>query len=435
MHPRHLGIYLVRDNQELKVRFVEIQKLQENDKRFADLEGLYFFDFQRRPSFWHFQDFLHESFNDYLIEHMCINRKAGELIREDLCFQDEDYYFFEIPIHLLTDFNKLIRQLGPLDGAAQYYRICNDERLTETNIHFTDQPASFTQEQFAEQLLHSKSGLQEFARGRSLIKTIGEWMIREVKEHPQELAAYQPAVTELEKLLQQTETEALTTTMHDMTYVPEIRDFVKQQPMFNDVMKQVFDVSLKADEKEKLLLAWIEEQYAPRPEKSASQQTLFAGKRSSPENSVSNWFANHDVLLRRYWHQTLDTICWQPGFNSAPYVDKLSAEIIILKDSKLFLNSDGLMELDYHDHYLFNSEYSKEACGGFTSLLGPELMKACKYLGLEFQPDTDFEGHPVFTAESTRKLMDAGYHLTKEYCLGKLNRLPKEEAAASLSPA
>lgn len=432
-HRRNLVVYFVNEDSQLKLRFVELQKIQQNQKPLQDMDNWERMSYLGQPRFHRELNDMHDSFNDYLIGYTSSALHNGNGSRVEVMRPDGAYEYNDVSLPLSADLDSLLRQIGPLDGAVVQYKSFNDKVGCGSIVYVADKPADFNDKNaVAFNALAAKKGLSETKD--SILKMTANWIISEVNKHPEELAAYREAAEQLEKLLQ-ADHPSLTTAIHNMTYVPEVNDFnqgkPKGQPMLNEVMKYLFTPGSNCVEKERVLLSWIREKISPKQSESSylgqMYHSLFGGWKDEPARKqtaieeVKNFFKNYEILLRRHWDQTLDTLYWQTGYDGAPYIHKCNHELILLHDSKLFMNSDGLMEMDFKNSTFYRNFYLPELKDDdyiptTPDLLEPQLRHACKLLGLEFLPGINFHDRIIFTPDSTQKLMDSGYHLSESYC-------------------
>lgn len=418
---RHLNIYFVPEENQLSLHFVEI------------------FNGSNHQNFRRTWEDAHNNLNYYYLSFISTSMCRDNIYTSTILKHERNGYVYNemiVPLQASTEF--LLKQIGPLDGALHYYKKYHNEE--SCNVNFLQELPDFSdKERILTSTLMAEGKLSKLPE--TMTRTVARWIVSKFEQRPEALQAYRDAIPELKKLLA-TEVQSLTYAIRHQYYpVPTFNQPIVQQLIdSNPLLQTIYDPELNYPQKEEAILQWVRDQLNP-----ASQlpPTFFFGNQKKTDGNVTQGqqidreeimerklkSMGFDLVRQSVWIQRVETLVGQTAFDGGPYLggtplNQSNPEFRLLARSNMYLNDDGLMTLDYRKCFMIDDAYNfDEDDNGRTIMqkrdfFEAEMRHAAKLLGLSFSPDQDFYKNRVvtFTPESTRKLMDWGLHITKDYC-------------------
>ncbi len=413
----------------------------------------------RKPRFARVCPAIHDQLNYEYIGYTASRVYAHNTdTRSVINFQGERYEYNDMimPLQKANDREDgaelLLKQLGPLDAVFHSYQKFN--RSIGCKINFPAHPTDFADQQQIMSATLAEGAEFPYIK-ESMTRTLANWIVAEVERSPEELAEYSEALPELKRLLALPDA-SLTYAIRAQYYpLPALESRIKTAMEMQPLYAAMFDPATSYEDKEKLILSWLRNQIDPK-QAPTSYFGLFRqmitgtepeqAKVGDNKNAINSMYENLAAIRIHLWRQKLECLVGRIASDGGPYTGRIDGILSMLMDAKFYLNDSGAMVLDYdksfqghlakdYDHFLENDGEMKK-----LDSFEIEIRHVLKLLGLQLVPDQDFyDNHVVaFTKESTRTLMDWGYHISKDHCKKLLKAghdLKKLDMVAAQTPA
>lgn len=132
------------------------------------------------------------------------------------------------------------------------------------------------------------------------------------------------------------------------------------------------------------------------------------------KQAYENLFIEFEVQKQYLWFAMLKDIYGRPGFDGVPLHDRCT-EIILLKQSKFVLNTQGLLVIQFIETDPYRNYYAPNKIN--HDKIHEELTLLFKYLGFTIEPGQNFHSTAGITLsrQTTQDLLSYGFHYSKAY--------------------
>ncbi len=408
MQRRVLNIHCRREDRELKVQIHEIQEFFKTpDLNPSVLRGAF-----GRPRT--FNSFLYRSvaiFNglDDTSKHAHNLYKSFKESNYNIFVQHptspEQYFEFNSLLLRLPNHDAaLLKLLGALDPALHELEYNGPENECTVSIHYCDDlNEGANNYEIVSHTLEAEIKNRSKPKAR-LSRYIAEWIIHAYNNDPEGLHDYKSTTVTLESCLNSP----------NPSLTPIIRSMLYPQPK----MKHAIQALCKEDRLTAKMLS-VESSYqtAMLALMGTLRKTLHSHTKepiAQLKTPISKWFNGFAETHQKFWNLIIESIYGHPAALGGFYNNNYT-EIHLLREAKMTLNRDGLMVLNIRDTKAYRNYYANPN-EQQKNKLELELRWACGYLGLEFLLAQNFHHDPVFTLESTFRLMDLKVHVSENYC-------------------
>tara|TARA_R110000868_G_scaffold276747_5_gene536508 strand:+ start:76 stop:1452 length:1377 start_codon:yes stop_codon:yes gene_type:complete len=400
MQRKVISIYCLQKAGRLKVRIIEMQRLPQSA---TSINPIVASIFEPKTAF---KDFFyqalalfnrlstssidaHNLFNQFRESYRC------EVVTNPDATRDS-YAHNSLTIRLPTDEKQLLKVVGAIDSALHELAY-HAPTGCEVHYHYHDVlPNNYNRATAISETFASHAPLY-VKPGQPLSRYLAYWISTAVERDTQVLAEYQKVADTL-RLLLKTDESSLTRIINDRLY-PEtsIDDFIENHCQKDRLMSNMLHSRVSYLQTTVELVRAIKE-------------TIAAKKN---QGALTQWFAQFSRLRQQLWQQTVETLYGKAAALNGFYASNYT-EIHLLLAANFTLNDRGQMVIDIRETKAYKEHYAPPKCG--PSVLEVELRHACRLLGLEFLPNLNFHQEMIFDADSTRYLMNRGFHYSENYC-------------------
>ena len=325
---------------------------------------------------------------------------------QDPFHPQHEYAYFDTTITVSADPHAALQLIGVLDQMVHSITGNGEDNNYQTVFHSLEQLPNFS---------NTSGILGEAVQQRAasaqikLTRYIVQRLVTLAEQHAQVLGNYQNLATICKELL----------TEESPSLARAIRELIYPDPSMEELLsKYCADDKLKAD----VLNPAIPHEQATRQLMLSLKQRLQIMNRSAePENdhspaalstAVDKWFKTMVITRNLLWKELLNTIFCMPAPDDGGYSPAYT-EIELLCQSSMHLNEDGLMVLDIHDTDMYKEYYALHKI--HHDKLQHELRRVFQLLGFGLLDDLDFHQQVICNRETTIELMNRAMHFSEDY--------------------
>jgi hypothetical protein len=325
---------------------------------------------------------------------------------QDPFHPQHEYAYFDTTITLSADPHAALQLIGVLDQMVHSIIGNGEDHNYQTVFYYPDQHPDFS---------NTSGILGEAVQQRApsaqtkLTRYLAQRLVTLAEQHAEVLGDYQNLATICKELL----------TQESPSLARAIRELIYPAPSMEELLsKYCPDDKLKAD----VLNPAIPHEQATRQLMLSLKQRLQTMNRSAEPDKdnapaalsavMHHWFDSMVITRNLLWKELLNTIFCLPAPDDGGYSPAYT-EIELLCQSTMHLNEDGLMVLDIHDTDMYKEYYALHKI--HHDKLQHELHRVFHLLGFGLLDNLDFHRQVICNRDTTIELMNRGMHFSEDY--------------------